>query len=106
MHRPIYRKAALERLSSPEQLDQLLQVTTTRGWLALLMLAVLLALALGWSVLGRIPVQVVTQGILLRGGRIHTVSSSTFGQIGAVRVSPDSLYAQASRSPVSSASAM
>ncbi len=31
----IFRKVALERLSSPEQLDQLLQVTDPKGWLAL-----------------------------------------------------------------------
>ena len=31
----IFRKVALERLSSPEQLDQLLQVTDPKGWMAL-----------------------------------------------------------------------
>jgi HlyD family secretion protein len=29
----IFRKVSLERLSSPEQLDQLMQVTDPRGWL-------------------------------------------------------------------------
>ena len=31
----IFRKVALERLSSPEQLDQMVQVTNPKGWLAL-----------------------------------------------------------------------
>ena len=39
----IFRKVALERLSSPEQLDQLMQVTSPKGWLALAGLGALLA---------------------------------------------------------------
>ena len=34
MRGSIFRKAALERLSSPERLDQLMQVTRPRAWLA------------------------------------------------------------------------
>ena len=36
--RGIFRKAALERLSTPEQLDQLIQVTDSSSWLGLLAL--------------------------------------------------------------------
>ena len=32
----IFRKVSLDRLSSPEKLDQLLPVTDRKGWLALL----------------------------------------------------------------------
>ena len=42
----MFRKVALDRLSSPEELDQLLRVTTSRSWLALLGLGGLLAVAL------------------------------------------------------------
>src|SRR6185436_5494733 len=35
MQQPIFRRVALERLSSPEQLDQLIPATTLRRWLAL-----------------------------------------------------------------------
>jgi len=36
MTRPsIFRQAALDRLSSPEQLDRLMQVTLPTGWIAL-----------------------------------------------------------------------
>ena len=31
----LFRKVALERLSSPERLDELMQLTTPGGWLAL-----------------------------------------------------------------------
>jgi hypothetical protein len=39
MDKPLFRQAALERLSSPEQLDQLVRVTHPLGWLALLALS-------------------------------------------------------------------
>ena len=58
----IFRKVALERLSSPEQLDQLMQVTSPRGWLALGAFGALLLTALGWSVLGSIPTDATGEG--------------------------------------------
>ena len=62
----IFRPAALERLSSPEQLDQLMQVVTLRSWLPLATLGGLLFCALVWSVLGRIPVTTSGQGVIVR----------------------------------------
>lgn len=61
----IYRKVALERLSSPEELDSLMQVTTPKGWLALLSLGLLILVALLWGIFGRIPTKVFGQGIIL-----------------------------------------
>jgi HlyD family secretion protein len=51
----IFRKSSLERLSTPEQLDYLMQVTTPKGWYALWTLCGLLLIALGWSVVGSLP---------------------------------------------------
>ncbi|MFL6291034.1 MAG: NHLP bacteriocin system secretion protein, partial [Thermoanaerobaculia bacterium] len=59
----IFRKVALERLSSPEQLDQLMQVTSPRGWLALGAFGTLLNTALGWAELGTIPTDATGEGI-------------------------------------------
>ncbi len=60
----LFRKVALDRLSSPEQLDRLMQVTNSRGWIALLTLIGLLALGIGWSILGTVPTNIEVQGIL------------------------------------------
>ena len=68
MQKPIFRKAALERLSSPEQLDQLMQVTTPKGWLALIALTGLLVMVVIFSFVARIPITVTGQCILLDGG--------------------------------------
>lgn len=67
----IFRRESLERLSSPEQLDQLMQVVNSRSWLALGALGALVSLAVGWSIWGRIPIMAAGKGIL-----VHPTNSS------------------------------
>ncbi len=59
----LFRAAALDRLSSPEQLDERLQIVPPRTWLAFLALAGLLLAAGAWSVFARIPVRVSGEGV-------------------------------------------
>jgi HlyD family secretion protein len=82
MARPdIFRKVALDRLSSPEQLDQLMQVANPKGWLALATLGTLLAAALAWSIVGTLPERVPGQGILLQSGGVFEVVSQSGGRV-------------------------
>ena len=83
----IFRKVALERLSSPEQLDQLLQVTNPKGWLALAALGALLLTALGWGAFGSIPAMAAGEGILLRRGGVSQLVSAENGQVEELLVS-------------------
>ena len=82
----IFRSVALERLSSPEQLDQLMQVTNTRGWLLLVGVGALLATALVWSVVGSVPERIAGQGILIRSGGVLEVEASGDGRVTDVAV--------------------
>jgi HlyD family secretion protein len=77
----IFRKVSLERLSSPEQLDQMVQVTDPKGWIALAGLGALLLAAVGWGIWGSIPTEVQGDGILLRQGGISDLVSNAAGQI-------------------------
>jgi hypothetical protein len=86
MQRPLFRKVALERLSSPEQLDQLMQVTSPRAWLALIGLGSLLVVGLLWALFGTIETTEIGQGILIRGSGILTVESPESGQVARVNV--------------------
>ncbi|MBC6421595.1 MAG: hypothetical protein GDA38_08605 [Hormoscilla sp. SP12CHS1] len=61
----IFRKESLERLSSPERLDQLMQIVSPQGWLSLATLGGLVVLGLIWSIVGRIPIAVQGQGLLM-----------------------------------------
>jgi len=80
--RQLFRKSALDRLSSPEQLDRLVPVSDPLGWVALMTLFILLAAATAWGVFGRIPDQVEGKGILVAaGGRIVDAMSPSDGAI-------------------------
>lgn len=82
----IFRSVALERLSSPEQLDQLMQVTTPRGWLLLVGVGALLVTALVWGVLGSVPERIDGQGILIRSGGVLDVEAPGEGRVTDVSV--------------------
>ena len=88
MAKSIFRKVSLERLSSPEQLDQLIQVTTPRGWLALSALGGLLVCAIAWGILGSIPTKVRGQGILMQTGGVFDILAETAGSIQDVYFAP------------------
>lgn len=77
----IFRKVSLERLSSPEQLDQMVQVTDPRGWIALAGLGALLLAAVGWGIWGSIPTEAQGDGILLRQGGISDLVANAAGQV-------------------------
>lgn len=83
----IFRKVALERLSSPEQLDQLLQVTDPKGWLALGALGLLILTSVGWGIFGSIPTEARGEGILLRQGGVSSLVSAENGQVEEILVS-------------------
>ncbi|HEV3140914.1 MAG TPA: NHLP bacteriocin system secretion protein [Vicinamibacterales bacterium] len=78
---PLFRKAAMEKLASPERLDVLMQVTSPVGWIAIITVMGILACAIAWSILGSIPERLEAQGILMRGGGLREVRSSGDGVI-------------------------
>jgi HlyD family secretion protein len=81
MSREIFRSAALAKLSSPDQLDALLYVTTPRYWAALLGMLVLLAAAVVWGFSGRLSTKAEGKGAAVRAGNLMNVSSLTGGQV-------------------------
>jgi HlyD family secretion protein len=90
----IFRKVALERLSSPEQLDQLMQVTSPKGWLALGALGALLLASLAWGVFGSIPTQAAGEGILLRQGGVSNLVAAENGQVEEILISVGDVIAK------------
>jgi HlyD family secretion protein len=78
----IFRKVALERLSSPEQLDQLVPLTSPVGWAAAVAIAAILAAAIAWSIFGTLPTAVPGAGILVsRGGHVFDAMSPVSGTL-------------------------
>lgn len=81
----LFRKAALDRLSSPEQLHTLMRVTNAKGWLALVGCALVITTAIVWGVLGRVQTKVGASGILL-GGSLSEIIAEGDGELTAIDV--------------------
>ena len=78
MKQEMFRKAALENLSTPDQLDAGMQITRPHAWISLGAILLLLLAALAWSMLGTLPASVEGQGIIIReGGTFNIVSFGT-----------------------------
>ncbi|UWU74796.1 NHLP bacteriocin system secretion protein [Bradyrhizobium huanghuaihaiense] len=83
----IFREAAIERLSNPEQLDHVVGVTRPFDCVAAAALALGLVVLIAWSVLGRIPTRVSGDGILLSsGGRLVDAVSAVSGKLAALEI--------------------
>jgi HlyD family secretion protein len=84
----IFRKAALERLSSPEQLDKLMSITSPAAWLAVSAFGVLSVLIILWGLFGNIADKVTGRGILIRGGAVFDISAGAQGFVSQILVKP------------------
>lgn len=83
----LFRKATLDKLASPEQLDSLITVADTTGWIAAIGLAIVLVAALGWGIFGAIPTEVDAQGILVsQGGRVVPARAPASGTVTRILV--------------------
>src|SRR5579863_8739831 len=81
----IFRHVALERLSSPEQLDRLITLTSPIGWAALVAIAALLAAIVAWGIFGTVPTRVQGAGILVaRGGQVYDAMAPASGTLASV----------------------
>jgi HlyD family secretion protein len=87
-NRQIFRAVALERASSPEQLDYLVVITRPFDWIVGLVILLALAAAIAWGVVGRIPTRVPGEGILISGsGKVVDAVSAAAGRLASVEVS-------------------
>ncbi|MDJ0715512.1 MAG: NHLP bacteriocin system secretion protein [Prochloraceae cyanobacterium] len=77
----IFRQEALDRLSSPERLDKLMQIVSPKDWLPLGALAVFGILGLLWSIFGRITLTVTGKGVLINPRRVVQFQSPISGQL-------------------------
>jgi HlyD family secretion protein len=87
MSKPTFRQAALNALSSPEELNNVLVVTRPGTWVALVAIVIIVLATLIWSVVGVIPTTVEARGILARPGGLQSVAALGNGILKNVVVS-------------------
>ena len=91
MNNGLFRKVALDKMSSPDQLDQLITITSPRGWIALVTIGMLLLAAILWGIFGSIVMKVNATGMLLTPGGITNIVHTADGQITEIYVAPGSI---------------
>jgi HlyD family secretion protein len=82
----LFRKQALERSSSPERLDQIMQVVSPMKWLPLAALGTLVAAGVTWSIVGRIPITVDGKGVLVYPSKVVGFEFPTAGKLQSLNV--------------------
>ena len=85
MKKNIYREITLKKLSSPEQLDQLIRLTSPKAWLAMVAIWLIILVFIIWSFVGSIPAKLEGTGILLNNAGVYSLNSESQGQITDVR---------------------
>ncbi|MGB1070908.1 MAG: hypothetical protein ACPG1Z_04505, partial [Planctomycetota bacterium] len=84
----LFQKKALEHISTPEQLDTMLEVLPRRNWIPVLVVGLGLTCFILWCVFGQIPVNVQASGIMVYPGKVVPLHSNTQGQLTKLLVGP------------------
>lgn len=77
----IFRKVSLDRLSSPDQLDTMIQITSSKGWISLLTTGLLILAALAWGYFGALPTKVSGMGLFIKSGGVFQIVAPSSGRI-------------------------
>ena len=88
MNPDLFRKAALEHLTSPERLDSLMEVVSLKLWIALAACMAAVLAGLTWGFLGTVADTARGNGMLLQGGGLINLETGTVGNLELVLVRP------------------
>ena len=77
----IFRKEVIEKLQSPDRLNEMVQITSAKSWLALVALTGILLSVVVWGFFGSIPENVNGKGILIQHGGVVEIASSGSGAV-------------------------
>lgn len=83
----LFRKSSLEKLSSPEQLDRTLTITSPMSWIGLLGATLMVIATIVWAIFGTLPEVVSTTGIIVGPDGVNACFTSYTGEVENVEVS-------------------
>src|SRR5215472_18845543 len=83
----LFRTAALERLSTPDRLDQTLRLASSKAWMALAAILVIIGATTFWAWKGSVATTVSGMAVIVRTGGMVTLSAQgNGGQVIALNV--------------------
>lgn len=82
MSKSIFRKASLDSISSPEQLNDYIKVSSPSIWMVLAALFILLAAVFVWGFTGSLPTTVHAEGAVFEGSVLCYINMEDADKIG------------------------
>lgn len=82
----VFRKASIERLASPEELDRVITISVSGRWAALAGILLFCAATAVWSVIGRLPTTATGSGMIVSTGGVLMVVSRGTGVVRSIDV--------------------
>ncbi|MGC1648684.1 MAG: NHLP bacteriocin system secretion protein [Candidatus Sulfotelmatobacter sp.] len=76
-----FGKQALERMSSPDRLDQLIRIVYPQDWLVLAALLTIAVFGLAWCIWGQLPTTVSGEGMIVRPRKVVDIQSQAAGKL-------------------------
>lgn len=84
----VFREKALDKLQSPDRLNEMVTIISSHTWLVLLGASIVIGFFISWTIIGKLPTQIGGNGILLMSGGVMDVSAISQGQISEVYIKP------------------
>ncbi len=81
MDNTLFRKASIDRISSPEQLDAYIKVSSPGIWVILATLCALLITVFVWSMTGSLPTRVSVPGVMKDGRAVCYLSTEDAAKV-------------------------
>ncbi|MCH5187241.1 MAG: HlyD family efflux transporter periplasmic adaptor subunit [Oscillospiraceae bacterium] len=84
----IFRKSSIEKLSSPDQLDRAIIITSPMSWIGLIGLFIILISVMIWAFLGSMTTTYTAMGVISAGKNTNSLYSDVSGTISEIYVRP------------------
>ncbi len=81
MSKPLFRQKSMEKITSPEQMNDYIRVSNPGIWMVLAAVIVLLAGVCVWGIFGRLDTSLQTGGVCQNGRLIVYISEKDFSDI-------------------------
>lgn len=81
MEHKLFRKVSLERISSPEQLNQYIRVSNPSVWLVLAAVMILLVSACVWGIMGRLETTLLVKAVVRDKEALCFLTETQYSQV-------------------------
>ncbi len=81
MDNTLFRQEALDRIESPERLNEMVRITNPKSWIVLSSFIGIVVSVIVWSILGQLSYSVSGQGIILQTGGVQDIVALSNGKI-------------------------